>query len=231
MSHYYSPNPHLPHEKTVIEYTVEGRRLRFVTDAGVFSRQKVDYGSSVLIRTLPPLTGEVLDLGCGYGPIGISLAALNPLAQVTMVDINQRAVALAQENISANSVANAQALVSEGFALAPGPFATIVSNPPIRAGKDVIYPLFRESLQRLEKGGSLWLVVQKKQGAPSAQAELENIFGNCTVVEKSGGYWILRSTAKANGIPFEMRLDVPNADTLAANNKVHGILRKMEAEE
>lgn len=196
MSHYYSPDPNLPHDKAVLEYTVRGRRLRFVTDAGVFSRQKVDYGSSVLIRTLPPLTGKVLDLGCGYGPIGISIAALNPLAQVTMVDINQRAVTLAQENILTSGTANAQALVSDGFAQVPGPFATIVSNPPIRAGKDIIYPLFRESLHRLEKGGSLWLVIQKKQGAASAQVELENIFGNCTVVEKSGGYWILKSTAE-----------------------------------
>lgn len=196
MSHYFSPNPRLPHDKAVLEYTVGERRLHFVTDAGVFSRQKVDYGSSVLIRTLPPLTGEVLDLGCGYGPIGISLAALNPLAQVTMVDINQRAVALAQENISANDTANAQALVSDGFAQAQGPYTTIVSNPPIRAGKDIIYPLFRESLHRLEKGGSLWLVIQKKQGAASAQAELEKIFSNCTVVEKSGGYWILKSILK-----------------------------------
>lgn len=199
MSHYYSPNPQLPHEKAVIEYSVGGRRLRFVTDAGVFSRQKVDSGSSVLIRTLPSLVGEVLDLGCGYGPIGISLAALNPRTSVTMVDINQRAVALAQKNIAANGIANAHALVSDGFAQAPGPFATIVSNPPIRAGKDVIYPLFRESLQRLKKGGSLWLVIQKKQGAPSAQAALESIFGNCTVVEKSGGYWILKSLAETNG--------------------------------
>lgn len=197
MSHYYTPDPHLPHETTVLEYTVGGRSLRFLTDAGVFSRHKVDYGSSVLIRSLPPLTGKVLDLGCGYGPIGISLAVLNPQAQVTMVDVNRRAVGLAQENIRANGIANAQALESDGFTQAPGPFQTIVSNPPIRAGKKVIYPLFEESFRHLEPGGVLYVVIQKKQGAASAQAKLEEIFGNCTVVEKSGGYWILKSIAAA----------------------------------
>jgi 16S rRNA (guanine1207-N2)-methyltransferase len=195
MSHYYTPDPDLPHETTVLEYTVGGRCLRFLTDAGVFSRHKVDYGSNVLIRSLPPLTGKVLDLGCGYGPIGISLAVLNPQAQVTMVDVNRRAVALAQENIRANGIANARALESDGFSRAPGPFQAIVSNPPIRAGKKVIYPLFEESLHHLVPGGALYLVIQKKQGAASALAKLEEIFGNCTVVEKSGGYWVLKSIA------------------------------------
>lgn len=199
MNHYYSPNPHLPHEKAVVEYTVGGRRLLFLTDAGVFSRQKVDYGSSVLIRTLPTLEGEILDLGCGYGPIGISLATLNPATQVTMVDINKRAVALAQENIHTNRITNARARESDGFAQVEGPFRTIVSNPPIRTGKKVLYSLFEKSTEYLEPGGSLWLVVQKKQGAASAMAKLQEIYGNCVVVKKSGGYWILRSTLSPPG--------------------------------
>lgn len=196
MNHYYSVNPDLPHDTAVIHYLAKGRKLQFLTDAGVFSRQKVDFGSNLLINTLPALEGKVLDLGCGYGPIGISLAVLNPGIDVIMVDINRRAVALAQENIRANRVTNAQVLDSNGFDNIKGKFSTIVSNPPIRAGKKVIYPLFEQSIAFLEEGGCLWLVIQKKQGAPSAVAKLESVFGNCTVAEKSGGYWLLYSKKK-----------------------------------
>jgi|SRR5690554_43619 len=193
MSHYYTNDPGLPHETKSIQYSIGAVNLTFLTDAGVFSRQKVDYGSNVLIRTLPPIQGSVLDLGCGYGPVGISIAALNPNCQVTMVDINQRAVALARENIRANGIKNAQAQVSDGFADVQGQFSTIVSNPPIRTGKKVIYPLFEKSKDYLQPGGNIYLVIQKKQGAASAQNKLQEVYGNCTVVEKSGGYWILKS--------------------------------------
>jgi len=144
MTHYFTPDPNLPHQTSIIEFTPGSRRLKFFTDSGVFSRKRVDYGSNILIRSLPPLDGPVLDLGCGYGPIGISMAELNPRCQVTMVDINRRAVALANENIRTNNVDNAQVLESDGFTNVQGRFATIVSNPPIRTGKKVIYPLFEQ---------------------------------------------------------------------------------------
>ena len=196
MKHYFDPAPPLPHEISSFRYEVKGIQLSFTTDAGVFSRHRVDFGSDLLIRALPSLAGSILDLGCGYGPIGISLAALNPGIEVTMADINRRAVALARENIRANRIKNAQALESDGFAKITGSFSTIVSNPPIRTGKKVIYPLFEQSIDFLETGGSLWLVIQKKQGAPSAVAKLEAIFTNCSVEEKAGGYWLLRSEKK-----------------------------------
>lgn len=193
MSHYYSPDPNLPHQTRTIEYAAGKKRLVFLTDSGVFSRQKVDYGSNILIQALPPLQGNLLDLGCGYGPIGISLAAINPQCQVTMVDINKRAVALAQENIRTNKLANARVLESDGFSAVLDKYNTIVCNPPIRTGKKVIYPLFEQSIDYIIPGGTLWLVIQKKQGAESALAKLISVFGNCSAVEKSGGYWVLRS--------------------------------------
>lgn len=196
VNHYYTANPDLPHDTAVIDYLAKGRKLQFMSDAGVFSRQKVDFGSNLLINALPALKGKVLDLGCGYGPIGISLAVLNPGIEVTMADVNRRAVALAQENIRINKVTNAQALESNGFDKIKGKFSTVISNPPIRAGKKVIYPLFEQSITFLEEGGSLWLVIQKKQGAPSAVAKLESVFGNCSVTDKSGGYWLLCSEKK-----------------------------------
>lgn len=191
MSHYYSPDPLAPHRVEVIQYSVMGKTLSFTTDSGVFSRKGVDFGSDFLIRNLPPLTGRLLDLGCGYGPIGISLATLNPGLEVLMTDVNRRALNLAEKNIATNGITNIRVLESDGFTAIKGLFSTIVSNPPIRAGKDLIYPLFRQSYQYLQGGGRLWLVIQKKQGASSTLALLNEIYGNCTAVKKAKGYWLL----------------------------------------
>lgn len=193
MEHYYTPKPETPHDVEQIEYSLRGAALRFYTDAGVFSRDKVDFGSHCLLKTLPPLSGSILDLGCGYGAIGIALAVLNPKSSVWMADINERAVKLARRNIQLNHVKNAKTAVSDGFSSIQGPFEAIVCNPPIRAGKAVIYPWFEQSIHYLAPGGALYLVIQKKQGAPSAVKKLESVFGRCDVLEKEGGYWILCS--------------------------------------
>lgn len=193
MEHYYSENPKSRHHIFDIKYKLGDLELNFTTDTGVFSKTRVDYGTDILIRSLPPLHGKILDLGCGYGPIGISLAKLNPDSQITMVDINQRAVELARQNIQRNNVQNAIAFQSDGFEKVDGLFNVIVSNPPIRAGKKVIYPLFERSIDYLDKEGTLYLVIQKKQGAKSTVEKLIEIYGNCETINKKGGYWILRS--------------------------------------
>jgi 16S rRNA (guanine1207-N2)-methyltransferase len=194
MEHYYTNNPSTPHQLKTIHFTLRDLSLKLITDRGVFSKGKVDYGSMVLIKSLPVLKGKILDLGCGYGVIGVSIAKLNPGSQVTMADVNQRAVELAKANIRGNNIKNAVALVSDGFTNINDKFHTIVSNPPIRAGKKVIYPLFEQSIEYLYPGGCLYLVIQKKQGAKSAADKLESIFGNCELINKQGGYWILKST-------------------------------------
>ena len=193
MDHYYSENPTTEHRIAQIEYSLGDIDLKFTTDSGVFSKDKVDYGTNVLLRSLPPIDGKILDLGCGYGPIGITLARLNPRAEITMIDINQRAVDLAKINIEQNGVKNARVLQSNGFENLEGTFNAIISNPPIRTGKKVIYSLFEESIQYLENGGSIYLVIQKKQGAKSAMEKLNEIYGNCRAINKKGGYWILHS--------------------------------------
>lgn len=193
MNHYYTPNPGSDHDIIAINYRAKGTELRFTTDAGVFSRRKVDYGSDFLIHSLPALDGRVLDLGCGYGPIGISLASLNPGIEMIMTDINQRAVTLAQKNIRANRIINAEAFESDGFSNIAGTFAVIASNPPVRAGKCIIYSLLEQSYDFLAPKGNLWLVIQKKQGASSMAAKLESVFSNCTVEDKAKGYWLLHS--------------------------------------
>lgn len=194
MEHYYSENPSAKHQIVNIDYSIGGHSLTFATDAGVFSKGKIDYGTNTLIRSLPPLSGKILDLGCGYGPIGISLAILNPNSKITMVDINHRAVELTSNNLIQNNIKNAVVFQSNGFENVEETFDTIVINPPIRAGKKVIYPLFEKSIEYLEKAGAIYLVIQKKQGAKSAMDKLISIYGNCEAINKKGGYWVIRST-------------------------------------
>ncbi|AEV70311.1 class I SAM-dependent methyltransferase [Acetivibrio clariflavus] len=194
MEHYYSQKPSVAHNENKIHFKVKDFQLEFITDAGVFSKKRVDFGSNLLINSVPQTSGKILDLGCGYGVIGISLSLLNPSSEVTMVDINERAVELANRNIELNNIKNAQAIQSDGFEKVSGNFDVIVSNPPIRAGKKVIYPLFEQSIDYLNANGSIYLVIQKKQGAKSALEKLESIYGNCEVIIKDAGYWILKST-------------------------------------
>ena len=164
MEHYYTQNPQTPHNIKSISFNIKDMELEFYTDTSVFSKEKVDYGSKLLILSLPALSGEILDLGCGYGPIGISIARLNTKAQVTMVDINERAVELAVRNLERNQIKNAVALVSDGFQQINNQFNAIVTNPPIRAGKKVIYALFEQSKDFFFLAAACtWLY--KKQGA------------------------------------------------------------------
>ncbi|NLC43822.1 MAG: class I SAM-dependent methyltransferase [Clostridiales bacterium] len=193
MEHYYTNNPQTPHDIRSIDFVIDKLYLELYTDAGVFSKNKVDYGSEILIKSLPELSGNILDLGSGYGVIGLSIAGLYPETQVTMIDINQRAVEITQRNIERNQIKNAATYISDGFDQVNGPFNAIVSNPPIRTGKNVIYTLFEQSKEYLLPGGSLYLVIQKKQGAKSAMEKLQSVFGNCEVINKQGGYWIVRS--------------------------------------
>lgn len=194
MEHYYSQNPSVSHDENKISYRLNDFELEFITDAGVFSKKRVDFGSDLLINSIPQITGEILDIGCGYGVIGISLSRLNQTSKVTMIDINERAVDLTNRNINSNHADNAKVLQSDGFTNVDGKFDVIVSNPPIRTGKKVIYPIFEQSINFLNTNGSIYLVIQKKQGSKSAFDKLESIYGNCEVINKDAGYWILKST-------------------------------------
>ncbi len=191
--HYYSKAPVSAHKPGECTTNFMGHSLVFETDAGVFSRDGLDKGTELLLGSLPPLSGDILDLGCGWGPVGISLAKAYPTARVTMVDINSRAVELSQKNAKQNSV-HVRVLQSDGFeAIMDAKFSCIITNPPIRAGKQVIYSLFEQSLLHLMPGGSLYIVIRKQQGAPSALTFLNTIYQSVQVVEKSGGFWVIRA--------------------------------------
>ena len=193
--HYYTQQPGARHDRRTIDTVLRGKNLRFTSDAGVFSKGDIDYGSRVLIEAmLIPDGAAVLDVGCGYGPIGITAAHLNPKGHVTMVDINSRAVELAKENALNNGVRNVTIMESDMLSAVEGKtFDVILTNPPIRAGKTVVHQIFEQSYQHLNECGTLWVVIQKKQGAPSAVTKLESVFGSVEEVGKDKGYRILKA--------------------------------------
>ena len=189
---YFAENPDAKHDIHELNVELLGQRLTFLTDAGVFSKKMIDYGSRVLLSVLDFETGEqVLDVGCGYGPLGLTLAKAQGVT-ATMVDINQRALDLAQKNAERNQI-SADIFQSNVYEKVSGIFDHIISNPPIRAGKQVVHEVISGSYEHLTEGGDLTLVIQKKQGAPRAKAKIEAVFSNCEIVKKDKGYYILRS--------------------------------------
>ncbi|MBT2292414.1 class I SAM-dependent methyltransferase [Paenibacillus albidus] len=193
--HYYSQQPEVRHDRRTIQTVLRGKSFRFTSDAGVFSKGDIDYGSRVLIEAMDiPEGSSILDVGCGYGPIGISAAYLAPAGHVTMVDINSRAVELARENAQHNGIWNVTVMESDVLgALSGQKFDVILTNPPIRAGKAVVHQIFEEAYSHLKDGGNLWIVIQKKQGAPSAVAKLESLFSVVEEVGKDKGYRVIRA--------------------------------------
>lgn len=201
MEHYFSKNSSTKDEIKLIEYYIVDRTFKFYTNNGVFSKSKIDFGSMVLIQTViddvknfKDSDIEILDVGCGYGPIGISLATYLESSKVTMVDVNDRALELCKKNTEANNVSDRTTVfMSDTFDNVEKNYDVVVTNPPIRAGKDVVHSIYEGAYEHLNKDGIIYVVIQKKQGAKSSQEKLENLFGNCEVIKKKDGYQILRS--------------------------------------
>ncbi|WP_020620129.1 class I SAM-dependent methyltransferase [Paenibacillus daejeonensis] len=194
--HYYTRTPGGAHDRRLHESELRGTRFRFMTDSGVFSKTGVDFGSRLLIETMDfAADARVLDVGCGYGPIGLSAAKLAPAGKVTMIDINARAIELARENAQLNGVANARILQSDLYeAVRDERFDVLLTNPPIRAGKETVHRIYEEGAALLTSGGAMWVVIQKKQGAPSTLAKLETLFDNVQEITKDKGYRIFKAT-------------------------------------
>ena len=167
--------------------------MRFKTDRGVFSKNGIDYGSRVLLENYQPESAKsLLDVGCGYGTLGLTLAKKFDL-DVTMVDVNSRALDLCRQNAIDNAVSNSKIELSNIYESVSEKYDAIISNPPIRAGKEVVHKILAGAFSHLNDGGHLTIVIQKKQGAPSAQKKMEEVFGNCQLVARDKGYFILRS--------------------------------------
>jgi len=191
---YFSRRPRAAPRPREFRAVLRGRALTFRTDSAVFSRTQVDRGTELLIDTLDVRPGEsLLDLGCGYGPIGLAVAAAVEGARVVMTDVNRRAVALARGNAERNGL---RVDVREGTLYGPVAgleFDHIASNPPIRAGKAVVHGIVEGAPAHLLAGGSLWLVARTRQGAPSLREKMEAMFGNADIVARGGGFQVLRS--------------------------------------
>ena len=189
---YFAENPDAEHDIHELKVQLLGQKMTFLTDAGVFSKKMIDYGSQALLKCLDFHKQEsVLDVGCGYGTLGLTLVKAKEV-EATLVDINQRALDLARQNAERNQVL-ATIFQSNLYQNVEGRFHHIISNPPIRAGKQVVHEVITGSYTHLLDGGDLTIVIQKKQGAPSAKAKMEDVFGNCEILKKDKGYYILRS--------------------------------------
>ncbi|SDC52355.1 16S rRNA (guanine1207-N2)-methyltransferase [Pelagirhabdus alkalitolerans] len=193
---YFTGKPQIESHPETWSYALRGVNMTFTSDRGVFSKGGVDFGSRLLIETFsaPDLEGAFVDLGCGYGPIGLALAKVYPNRQVVMADVNHRAIDLAIKNKEANRIENVEICVSDGFSnITTNAISAVLTNPPIRAGKQVVHQLLEESYEKLLPEGELWVVIQKKQGASSAVKKLETLFSEVSVVKKDKGYHIIRA--------------------------------------
>ncbi|MFF0674317.1 class I SAM-dependent methyltransferase [Staphylococcus xylosus] len=199
MSHYYDENPEVESKEALFTYSYDNHDLELVTDAGVFSKGKIDFGSDLLVKTFlktypPGPTKNIIDVGCGYGPIGLMIAKVSPHHEVTMVDVNQRALNLSRKNKKRNRIDNVEVKESDGLSqVEENTYDFVLTNPPIRAGKEVVHRILEDAYVKLKLDGELFVVIQKKQGMPSAKKKMQDTFDNVEVLEKSKGYYILRS--------------------------------------
>ena len=201
MAHYYDLDPSLRSKERVIEFEIKGTKVTLFTDNGVFSKSKLDEGSRIMLDTLLPihLTGKILDIGAGYGPIGLTIAISSNTASVTLADINPRAVALCKKNAEFLGLSQrVTCLQSDVFSSIEGPYDSIVCNPPIRAGKKVTYAIYEGAYQHLTYGGTFYFVIRKAQGASSASQYVKEVFGNITLLARSKGYHIYKAEKIAN---------------------------------
>lgn len=198
MSHYFTDNRNLEENRKEKPFRFLGVCYTFVTDNGVFSKSEVDFGTWVLLKTIcaQNLGDRILDLGCGYGVVGVVCKKMFPSTDIVCVDVNPRAVELTVLNAKKNEV-ELEVKESNNYSNVEGEFSSIITNPPIRAGKSVIYAMFEDGIKHLVSGGCLWVVIRKQQGALSAKKKIEEVYGNCEIVDKEKGYMILKAIKKS----------------------------------
>lgn len=191
MPHYFSENNNtLKSNLNEIAFRVNGTPLKMITDNGVFSKSGFDRGTNILLKyaQFDESMTSVLDLGCGYGVIGIYLSKKYGVAP-DMIDVNRRAIELANQNIDLNN-AKGTSFYSEGFTNINRKYDCIITNPPIRVGKKVMYQLFDDAKNYLSNEGRLLLVINKKHGALSAKTYLESIYTKTEILGKEKGFYV-----------------------------------------
>jgi 16S rRNA (guanine1207-N2)-methyltransferase len=196
MGHYFENNPPETIKEYTVTYTLQGRSFSLITSSGIFAKKDLDVGSRLLINVLlqDTLTGTCLDLGCGYGPVGLTLASLNPNLTLTLADVNERAVIDARHNAQRLGLTNLQILTSDGFQELTQNFDVIAFNPPIRAGKKTIYRLYQEAKQHLNPNGNFYIVIRKDKGAESHETYLLTLFSKVLRRDRDKGYLVFIAT-------------------------------------
>ena len=194
MSHYFVNDSNVKSDKRNLYFDFKGIGFKFVSDNGVFSKNEIDEGSEILLESYVDngRVGRVLDVGAGVGVIGITVSKIND-CEVDMLEINKRAVDLCEENIIINKISKCRVFESDIYEKADGMYDVVISNPPIRAGKAVIYKMFEDSLKHLKENGALFIVIKKSLGANSAIKKLQELFKHVEVLEKDKGYYIIKS--------------------------------------
>ncbi len=190
MAHYFEYDKNLKSKEIERIVEVDGTKLRLITDNGVFSKKGLDFGTRTLLETIDvsKIDGDVLDFGCGYGPIGIYIKK-NTNSNVTMIDINKRSVDLAIKNAKLNNV-DVDVKLSNLYENIDKKFNYIISNPPIRVGKKVLYDILFGAKDYLKENGQLWIVINKDQGAKSVAKDLETEY-KVEIVNKNKGFYII----------------------------------------
>lgn len=194
MPQYFDSDPSAAHEYTVFNYSFGSGSYRFRTDSGIFSRGHIDSESSLLMSVIPPLDGSLLDLGCGYGCIGIILASMYGL-ELTQADVSERALETAEYNRGLNGIKGESVLTDCFDGLEGRRFDTITLNPPIHAGKTVTYRMYDQAAEHLNEGGAFYVVTMKKHGAESTLKKLCEVFGSVETLYKKSGSYVFRCKA------------------------------------
>ena len=197
MPQYFDNDDAVKSHPTLYSASVLGRSFTFESDAGVFSKAGLDDGSRLLLETIAKtdLGTNILDLGCGVGPIGLILASFDPARRLVLADVSRRALDLARKNAASLGLSDRVEVVeSDVYSGISSTFDCIVTNPPIRAGKKVTYAMYAGALSHLNEGGRLILVIRTKQGAESCFAYLQTLFGKVECAKQKKGYRILIAT-------------------------------------
>lgn len=196
MKHYFTDNNDIESQPVQFIYHYHKYDFLFTSDNGVFSKSMIDYGSRVLLDYFEKNHEKsLLDVGCGYGTFGICLKKIYPDLKVDMIDVNNRALDLARLNAKNNNV-EVSTYKSYVYENVNDTYDVIVSNPPVRAGKEIVMEILTGAYDKLNQDGSLWVILQKKQGAPSAKKKMIEVFGNCEIVKRDKGYYLLRSVKR-----------------------------------
>ena len=189
MSHYFTNDEIKSNEKNIY-VLIKNQKLEFTIDNGVFSKKGLDFGTRSLLENIDidNISGDVLDLGCGYGPIGIFLKKTTD-CNVDMCDINERAVYLAKKN-SINNNVDVNVFVSDSFKNINKKYNYIVTNPPIRIGKEKLYEMLSQALNHLKKDGKVYIVINKNQGAKTLMKDFD-LKSKTTLIKKNKGFYII----------------------------------------